>query len=538
MKFFRGSRKPVVNEMSNLPARMTSRDILRPGGCLLLFLLCSSQLGTALAQTADIGNGKHTVRTAWYDWHPYVYREEVHGIDRWTGMDVKLTESVFRNAGISISSEGAKSWPDLMDDLKAGDNDIAIGAFRTKDREAFAHYSEPYREDSISLFIPRGRASEFRFQNPEELFATIRDQNLRIGLVTGWSYTAQVDPILARPENAAHLVYTDTEDEMVALLIRGDIDAYCSGRIPGHTRLWRQGLQKRIQEHPRGISGSPVHVMFSRKTISGAEVERFNQSLEAVRRSGEFSRIVRGYLLPILLSITLETRWFFAVDIIGTIAFSLSGILLGRIEKYTLFGTFCLAALPAMGGGVIRDVMVGRHPLGVLRTPVYIQVVMVSVLLSYIILAIYGWMRRLHARRDKEFSSTKWSGVAQAATGQVVQVCDAIGLAAFTIIGVVVAVEARCEPLWLWGPFLAALTGAGGGILRDIVRSDTEIRTLKGELYPEIALIWGLAFSIYLVWTTDRLNPNEILVAVICVLFGAFLTRMAAIHFNLKSPLF
>ena len=64
------------------------------------------------------------------------------------------------------------------------------------------------------------------------------------------------------------------------------------------------------------------------------------------------------------------------------------------------------------------------------------------------------------------------------------------------------------------------------------------VRTLKGELYPEIALSWRLVFSIYLVWTTDRLNTNEISVAVICMLFGAFLTRMTAIHFNLKSPLF
>ena len=49
---------------------------------------------------------------------------------------------------------------------------------------------------------------------------------------------------------------------------------------------------------------------------------------------------------------------------------------------------------------------------------------------------------------------------------------DALGLAAFTVIGVVVAVESRSNPLWLWGPLLAALTGAGGGIIRrvDLVR--------------------------------------------------------------------
>ncbi|MCX6927526.1 MAG: immunoglobulin domain-containing protein [Verrucomicrobia bacterium] len=75
---------------------------------------------------------------------------------------------------------------------------------------------------------------------------------------------------------------------------------------------------------------------------------------------------------------------------------------------------------------------------------------------------------------------------------------DALGLGAFTVVGVTVALESRCTPLWLWGPLLGAMTSAGGGILRDVVRADLDNPGLKGMFYAEVSLIWALAFSVFL----------------------------------------
>jgi hypothetical protein len=68
----------------------------------------------------------------------------------------------------------------------------------------------------------------------------------------------------------------------------------------------------------------------------------------------------------------------------------------------------------------------------------------------------------------------------------------------FSVIGVIVAVESGASPLWLWGPLLAMLTGAGGGIMRDVIRADSNMPSLKGEFYAEVALIWGFLFSLFL----------------------------------------
>ena len=103
----------------------------------------------------------------------------------------------------------------------------------------------------------------------------------------------------------------------------------------------------------------------------------------------------------------------------------------------------------------------------------------------------------------------------------------------------VVALATRSEPLWLWGPLLATITGAGGGILRDVVRSEPNIAVLKGELYPEIAFIWGLFLSCFILWQTSQsIDLDNLVWAVGFTMTGCFLTRMGVIYFKGSSPLY
>src|SRR5205814_881977 len=133
-----------------------------------------------------------------------------------------------------------------------------------------------------------------------------------------------------------------------------------------------------------------------------------------------------------------------------------------------LAGAFVLAVLPAAGGGLVRDLLADRHPVAVLRSPDFILLVAGLVVSGWIFFKLAD--RRAgriagrvapeaHARRHERLD-------------RLLAVFDSIGLALFVVIGVRVAVETRCSPLWIWGPLLAVLTAAGGGILRDIVRPD------------------------------------------------------------------
>src|SRR5262249_39248936 len=117
----------------------------------------------------------------------------------------------------------------------------------------------------------------------------------------------------------------------------------------------------------------------------------------------------------------------------------------------------------------------------------------------------------------------------------LIEIFDALGLASFTVIGVVAVLDASVRPLWLWGPISAALTASAGGLMRDLLRHDRETANLRGELFPEIAVAWGLAFSLFLAWEAERLQPEEILLGVVVTLCGAFVTRMLAVAFGWKA---
>jgi polar amino acid transport system substrate-binding protein len=269
-------------------------------------------------------------------------------------------------------------------------------------------------------------------------------------------------------------------------------------------------------------------------------VEAFNRSLDQLKGNGQYARIIREYLFPVLLEATVRQRWFFTIDIIGTIAFAISGILLARQGHYSLFGALVLASLPAVGGGMIRDLVVNRETLGVLANPAYPLAVIVTVLTGYL---GFNLAKRigLTSRKNRNDGSTDDDWIVRTITlNSAIAFFDALGLAAFTVIGVVVAVESKSNPLWLWGPLLAALTGAGGGIVRDVIRADADNPFLKGTFYAEIALIWGWMLSLFLMWYANFLDykPNEISLAVVVTMIGALLTRMAVFYLRIKSPMY
>lgn len=118
------------------------------------------------------------------------------------------------------------------------------------------------------------------------------------------------------------------------------------------------------------------------------------------------------------------------------------------------------------------------------------------------------------------------------------EVTDALGLAAFSVIGVAVAVRYWAEPLWLWGPLFAALSGAGGGILRDVLRADSRNPALRTSFYVEVCVIWGFALSLTVDWLAREERPELLRITVAIAVLGAFLTRMAVVLLRINSPRF
>lgn len=275
---------------------------------------------------------------------------------------------------------------------------------------------------------------------------------------------------------------------------------------------------------------TPLRIGFA-PALPPETVAAFNAAIEAVRDDGTAHALELEASRPILLRFAVAAPWFSWLDIIGTVAFALSGVLIARAESFSFLGAFVLAGLPAVGGGVMRDLLVGRDPIGILASPLSLQLVIGTVLAAYLAFAIADRVvtgdRPLQQRLPRALSPLA-----------MLEVTDAIGLAAFTVLGVSVAVQHDAEPLWLWGPFLAALSGAGGGILRDLLRTGYENPALRTSFYAEVCVIWGLALTLAIIFLLPSDHPAFIRVSIAVTVLGAFITRLVVVATGFRSPRF
>ena len=173
------------------------------------------------------------------------------------------------------------------------------------------------------------------------------------------------------------------------------------------------------------------------------------------------------------------------LDLFGTFAFALGGAYKAKSRKLNIFGVIFLGAITAVGGGTIRDLIIGRTPLFYLKDPAYLIICLVAGILAYFL---------------PDFVNKTYS---------IFRFTDSIGLAAFLIIGVSVShthlFPFGFEPSTMSALsciFLGMLTGFGGGVLRDSILGNTPY-ALKGGSNYVMSAFWG-AFIYYLI---SFINP-------------------------------
>lgn len=463
-----------------------------------------------------------TARSSWYFWKPYQYEQS--GV--LTGLDVELTRAVFAEMGKTVEF-APQRWDAHLAAVERGEKDIASGAIRTAKREAFAYFSAPYRKETTVMYV--GGNFPHTIQSYKDIVALMKTGQLRLGVIEGFRFQPPAfDRFLADSAKNA-IVAAENDLNNFTNLKNGKIDAFLVDRLVAATLVHENEAFRFSKRLPVILHSADIHVMFSKQTSTEADVAAFNAALARLKSRGEFDRIVERYVTPYILNATVNQGWFRLIDIIGTLAFAISGILIARKEHYDIVGAFVLTSLPSIGGGVVRDLLLGRDPVGALRDPIYMYIIISVVVCGMI---VFKTLDRIGNRFDKDTSFVKnniafWTWV--------IKFFDALGLAAFTIVAVVITLEQNVQPFLLWAPIMAMITGSGGGILRDIVRADSNNAFLKGTFYPEIAFIWGFIFALILVVFRTELDVDNMLFVVLGVLSGALVTRLLCLKYKIRS---
>ena len=157
----------------------------------------------------------------------------------------------------------------------------------------------------------------------------------------------------------------------------------------------------------------------------------------------------------------------YLLDIIGTMAFAISGVLTAFNKKLDPFGVFIIAFVTAVGGGTLRDVLIGRTPVGWMRDLNYVYVI----ILGFIIAMIFR--KKLDKFRKSLF------------------LFDTIGLGVFTLIGLEKGIAIDLHPIICIA--LGTMTACFGGVIRDILCNEIPV-IFRREIYATICIIGGIVF--------------------------------------------
>lgn len=174
----------------------------------------------------------------------------------------------------------------------------------------------------------------------------------------------------------------------------------------------------------------------------------------------------------------LKVSIFFVIEVIGTIAFASSGAMAAIEKELDLLGVIVLGVTTAVGGGMLRDIILGAVPPSLFVHPVYVFTAFITVMILFIIV-----------RLNQQILESSYI----AAYEKLMNIFDAIGLAAFTVTGIDTAALAGYGDYHFLSVFLGVLTGVGGGVLRDIMAGQTPY-ILRKHVYACASLVGALCY--------------------------------------------
>ena len=158
---------------------------------------------------------------------------------------------------------------------------------------------------------------------------------------------------------------------------------------------------------------------------------------------------------------------FHLLDIIGTMAFAMSGALTAMNKKLDPFGVFIIAFVTAVGGGTLRDIMIGRTPVGWMLDLKYVYVIIIGFILAILF--------------RKKFDKLRTS----------LFLFDTIGLGVFTLIGLEKGINIGLHPIICIA--LGTMTACFGGVIRDILCTEIPV-IFRREIYATICILGGIVF--------------------------------------------
>jgi uncharacterized membrane protein YeiH len=195
--------------------------------------------------------------------------------------------------------------------------------------------------------------------------------------------------------------------------------------------------------------------------------------------------------------------FYLTIDILGTIAFAISGVLVAMDKKLDLFGVFIIAFVTAVGGGTLRDMLIGNTPVVWMSESIYTFTILGAVIFAIL------FRERLRYLRKSLF------------------LFDTIGIGLYTMVGIDKGLQAGLIPIMCIA--LGTITASFGGVIRDILCNEIPV-IFRKEIYATACILGG---GSYFLIRRLPIIEEYAFVASILVVIGI---RLLAVRFKIALP--
>ena len=193
----------------------------------------------------------------------------------------------------------------------------------------------------------------------------------------------------------------------------------------------------------------------------------------------------------------------YVLDILGTFAFAISGALVALDKKFDIFGVIIIAFVTAVGGGMLRDVLINAHPINWIGDLNYLYIIFSAVLFTF-----------LFKSKIAHLSKTMF-------------LFDTIGISVFTLLGLQKGLSYDLHPII--SIIMGMISAVFGGVLRDVLTAKIPL-IFEKEIYASACLVGGISYLILNYFKVDE-NINFIISAIVIVSI-----RAVAVKFHLELP--
>lgn len=247
---------------------------------LLLWCLCCS----AWAQ--------ESLLVGWSSWHPFSFRDEQQQLQ---GLDIDLLEAIFNRAGFH-ANYSEMPWARVLRELEFGTIQLTMSANQTAERDLYARFTLPYRNEETVLLIRC--QDKGRWQEITQLSDLLSRPDFTIGLLRDFDYGTDFRTFMQSPQMQQRLLVRLKMEPLIKLLLAGRIQGVVMDPM-GLQQLNLAGLPLDQLTTLLDIQQTPVHLMLSRRTTTPQQLQRLDEAIRTLLQSPEYGQILARYRYPL-----------------------------------------------------------------------------------------------------------------------------------------------------------------------------------------------------------------------------------------------